>query len=151
MEMNEKIAEFVHHCYWDLDINCARTTLLCLGELFQVAISPQVLQSAVGLHGAGGFRAQCGLVEGTLMFLGIYASQKGKSDSETADLCYDFADEFTKRFSSLRCRELRPNGFTESDPPHACERLTAEAIGFACDFIRNESGLSYGDHDYRNQ
>lgn len=32
-------------------------------------IEPQVIWSAAGLHGAGGYRAQCGLAEGTFMFI----------------------------------------------------------------------------------
>ncbi len=98
------IKERVHELYWGQDMNCARTTLLCLGELLEVEYPAQTLQAAIGLHGAGGFRAQCGLVEG--------------------------------RFGSLSCRELRPNGFTEKDPPHLCETLTCEAIAFTYDFIK---------------
>ena len=59
--MKEYITNRVHELYWEKDMNCARTTLLCLSELFEVAIEPQIMWSAVGLHGAGGYRAQCGL------------------------------------------------------------------------------------------
>ena len=38
-------------------INCARTALVCLSELFEIVIEPQTIWSAVGLHGAGGYRA----------------------------------------------------------------------------------------------
>lgn len=136
--MKEKIKELVHRYYWDLDINCARTTLYCLGELFNVSLSTQTINSAIGLHGAGGYRAQCGLVEGTLMFIGIYFSPKGKNDLEIADICYEFAGEFSKKFASLSCFDLRPNGFSESDPPHACEKITVEAIRFTYEFIRGK-------------
>ncbi|RAZ94424.1 redox-active protein, partial [Klebsiella oxytoca] len=80
--MKEYITNRVHELYWEKDMNCARTTLLCLSELFEVAIEPQIMWSAVGLHGAGGYRAQCGLVEGTLMFIGIYFHRLGKTESE---------------------------------------------------------------------
>lgn len=126
--------------YWEHDINCARTALICLCELFNVNLEKQTLNAAIGLHGAGGYRAQCGLVEGALMFIGIYFSQKGKCDSDIAELCYQYADEFTESYSSLKCYDLRPNGFSENDPPHACEKLTAEAIEFSIDFI-NKQGL----------
>ena len=62
----------VHELYWNDDINCARAMLLSLGELFQMRIERQAMNGAIGLHGAGGFRAQCGLVEGALIFMGIY-------------------------------------------------------------------------------
>ena len=58
--MKEYITKRVHELYWKEDINCARTTLICLSELFKIAIEPQVICSAIGLHGAGGYRAQCG-------------------------------------------------------------------------------------------
>lgn len=134
--MEVTIKERVHELYWEQDINCARTTLTCLCELFHVNLEKQTLNSAIGLHGAGGFRAQCGLVEGTLMFMGIYFSSKGKSDTEIASICFQFADEFTQKYGSLLCYDLRPNGFTKDDKPHACENLTSEAIIFSSEFMK---------------
>lgn len=134
------VAKKVHELYWGSDVNCARTSLLCLGELFGVEISGQTLRSAIGLHGAGGFRAQCGLVEGPLMFIGIYFSAKGKSEAEIADICCRFAEQFQNTFGSLRCFDLRPGGFSEDDPPHVCEELTVRAILFAYRFIESACG-----------
>ncbi len=45
--------------------------------------------------------------------------------------------EFTERFHSLKCFDLRPNGFSENDPPHVCEKLTAETIEFSSEFIKH--------------
>ena len=96
--MDDIIKEKVHKLYWDLDINCARTVLTCLGELFQVEINEQTMNAAIGLHGAGGYRAQCGLVEGALMFIGIYLSTRGKNDKEISEICYCFAEDFLKQY-----------------------------------------------------
>ncbi|MEA5093187.1 hypothetical protein SDC9_22242 [bioreactor metagenome] len=134
--MDVTIKERVHELYWKQDINCARTMLICLCELFDIDIEKQTLNSAIGLHGAGGFRAQCGLVEGALMFIGIYFSDKGKTEADIASICYQYADEFTKRFGSLKCCDLRPDGFSENDPPHACEEITGVAIEFTKEFIK---------------
>ena len=87
--MQEYIKNRVHELYWNDDINCARTAIICLSELFETMIEPQVIWSAVGLHGAGGYRAQCGLVEGTLMFIGIYLHALGKTETEIVSVCYD--------------------------------------------------------------
>ncbi len=133
--MKERIRNRVHELYWNDDINCARTTLICLSELFETAVEPQTIWSAVGLHGAGGYRAQCGLVEGTLMFLGIYLHVVGKTEDEVVTACYNFASAFEKAFGSLRCSELRPAGFSENDPPHMCEKLTCKGIEFAYQYI----------------
>ena len=135
--MRDNIRESVHRFYWRLDINCARTTLSCLSELMNTPVNLQTMQSAIGLHGAGGYRAQCGLVEGSLMFMGIFFAHKGKSDFEIANICYQFAKRFTEKFSSLRCYELRPNGFQENDPPHACEELTVNVIEFTYSFMNS--------------
>ena len=126
--MNEYITNRVHDLYWKEDINCARTTLVCLSELFEITLEPQTIWSAVGLHGAGGYRAQCGLVEGSLMFIGIYLHGLGKTEDEIVSVC-------EKAFGSLRCLELRPSGFSESDPPHLCEKLTCNGIEFAYQYI----------------
>lgn len=43
--------------------------------------------------------------------------------------------------------ELRPTGFSESDPPHMCEKLTCNGIEFAYQYIleiteqKNVTGL----------
>lgn len=137
MEKAEWIGQKVHELYWQHDINCARTTLICLAGCFDVVLQEQTLSSAIGLHGAGGYRAQCGLVEGSLMFIGIYGRMKGKTDGETAQICYEFADCFIGKFGSLKCRDLRPGGFREDDPPHACETLTRDAILFAYEFVKS--------------
>ena len=106
-----------------------------MSELFKIAIEPQVIWSAIGLHGAGGYRAQCGLIEGTLMFIGMYLHMSGKTENEIVFACYNFASAFDKTFGSLRCLELRPAGFSENNPPHMCENLTCRAIIFAYQYI----------------
>lgn len=133
--MKEYIAKRVHELYWENDINCARTALICLSELFKISLEPQTIQSAVGLHGAGGYRAQCGLVEGPLMFIGIYLHALGKNEDEIVSACYQFASAFDKAFSSLTCFDLRPTGFSKNDPPHLCEDLTCRGIEFAYQYI----------------
>lgn len=130
-------ARHVHELYWEKNYNCAKTMLTCLAEKFEIDLSAQVLHAATGMHGAGRFRAQCGLVEGALMFIGILGVRLGRSDKEIKKLCYRFAEAFTDRFGSLLCRDLRPGGFLPSDPPHACETLTAEAVSFAAAFLEN--------------
>ncbi|XBX09550.1 C-GCAxxG-C-C family protein [Enterocloster clostridioformis] len=140
--MKEYITTRVHELYWKEDINCARTSLICLSELFEIAIEPQTIWAAIGLHGAGGYRAQCGLVEGTLMFIGIYFHKLGKTEAEIVSICYNFASAFDKTFGSLRCYELRPTGFSENDPPHMCENLTCRAIEFAYHHILKIVGAS---------
>lgn len=131
----EDIRERVHEYYWKDDINCARTMLLCLSELFYVKVNKETVTAAIGLHGAGGFRAQCGLVEGALMFIGIHYSQLGQREEVITQTCYEYAQAFEKSFGSLRCFDLRPNGFTPNDPPHMCEKLTCEAVAFAYHFL----------------
>lgn len=133
----DTIEKLVHRCYWQDDINCACTTLKCLETLFHMQVEDSIYTASVGLHGAGGYRAQCGLVEGALLFIGLYSQHKGKSKEEAVSICYNFAANFDKRFGSLQCYFLRPNGFTENDPPHACESLTVNAITFIYQFIED--------------
>ena len=125
----------VHELYFDKDFNCARTMLICLCESRGIELAPQTLDAAIGMHGAGRFRAQCGLVEGTLMALGVCGSARGLSPRKISALCFDFAGDFTQRFGSLLCRDLRPGGFQPSDPPHACEPLTCAAVAFSAGFL----------------
>lgn len=137
MKETEYIRETVHSLYYGQDLNCARTTLHCLSHLFDIPIEGQTWVSAVGLHGAGGYRARCGLVEGALMFIGIYMDRLGKSEAEAVEACREFAARFEAEFGSLRCRELRPQGFNSTDAPHMCEDLTCRTIAFSFRYIRD--------------
>ncbi|MGD2104073.1 MAG: C-GCAxxG-C-C family protein [Anaerolineae bacterium] len=135
MDIQSLVRERVHDSYWTHDWNCAVTTLRILAEVFSVDLDHQVLDAAVGMHGAGGYRAQCGLVEGALMFIGIISAALGASDDTIAQTCYNYALEFEDRFSSLVCRQLRPEGFRPDNPPHLCEDLTREAVLFDIEYM----------------
>lgn len=135
MQIDEFVGIKVHDYYWQQDLNCATTTLKILSEKVKIPLNKQVIDAAIGMHGAGGFRAQCGLVEGTLMFLGIFGRQKHVPDQHIVEQCYAFASKFQNRFGSLLCRELRPEGFHPDNPPHLCEQFTKDAIIFAAEYI----------------
>jgi C_GCAxxG_C_C family probable redox protein len=139
MKSGFSVEEKVHEYYWRDDINCATTLLKTVSEIFEIELSLQVIDAAVGMHGAGKFGAQCGLVEGSLMLIGIIGRNKKFSDEITVENCFRFADEFQKRFGSLDCRTLRPQGFKPENPEHLCERLTVEAVEFTSGFIKKFS------------
>lgn len=135
--MNEFVKERVHGHYWDRDLNCASTTLEVLSEYFDIAIERQVLDSAIGMHGAGGYQAQCGIVEGTLMFIGILGRTRSIADEEIVSFCKEFAQNFENEFTSLGCKILRPEGFSPDNPPHLCEGLTVNGITHNIKLISN--------------
>jgi len=135
------IKDKVHSYYWIDDINCATTLLKTVSEILKIQLSPQVIDSAIGMHGAGKFGAQCGLVEGSLMLIGIAGRSKKYPDDRIVKNCYRFAEEFQKNFGSLNCNTLRPEGFKPENPPHLCEKLTVEAIEFTENFIKRMSSF----------
>jgi C_GCAxxG_C_C family probable redox protein len=137
MDTHALVQARVHEYYWEHDWNCAVTTLRILAEVFNVTMSDQVLDAALGMHGAGGYRAQCGLVEGALMFVGMIGKAQRLTDDVIVEACFGFAKRFEERFGSLFCRELRPEGFKPENPPHLCEDLTCEAILFDITFVGN--------------
>lgn len=131
---SELVASRVHEYYWEYDWNCATTVLRILAEIDGIELNEQVLAAAVGMHGAGRYGAQCGLVEGGLMYLGIrYYEELGPGAVEK--LCYRLAEQYEDKFGSLLCRELRPEGFHPDNPPHLCEKLTVNSILFLLDFL----------------
>ena len=131
----EFVRQRVKQYYWQDDLNCALTTLRVLAEKFDIALAPQVIAAATGMHGAGAYGAQCGLVEGGLMFLGIIGRERGISEPRIVEASRRYAGQFEQRFASLRCRELRPEGFHPDNPPHLCEGLTVRALDFALAFV----------------
>ena len=141
MDQYNIIQEWVQHLYWSDDVNCATATVKVLAELFSVSLHSQVIDGAIGMHGAGKYGAQCGLVEGTLMFLGILGRQRNIPDELIVKNCHEYASRFERNFGSLSCSVLRPGGFNSDDPPHMCEGLTCKAIEFSANFV-NEHFLN---------
>jgi hypothetical protein len=136
LKTEDFVQKRVARYYWRDDINCATTTLKILSEHFDFALSEQVIDGAVGMHGAGEYGAQCGLVEGALMFLGIMGRSRAIPDNYIISACRAFAEGFEKRFKSLSCAILRPAGFDPRNPPHLCEDFTCRAVGFSIGFIQ---------------
>lgn len=132
------IKERVHNYYWQEDLNCATTILKVLAEMFAVDLEQQLIDAAIGMHGAGKFGAQCGLVEGSLLFLGIYGRKQDFSKEDIIKLCYNFADQFEHEYGSLICKDLRPAGFKKDNPPHLCEEITNSAAKFASNYIKTK-------------
>jgi hypothetical protein len=135
--MDEKmIRQRVKDYYWRHDLNCATVALKILAEQYSLELSNQVLDSTIGMHGAGNYGAQCGLVEGTLLFLGILGQARGLPDDEISILCCRYAGRFEEHFASLQCCELRPEGFSSEQPPHLREELSSRAVAFGSAFLQ---------------
>ncbi len=135
MDIKEFIQTRVKEYYWNEDNNCAIASLKILSEKFGIEISDQITDAALGMNGAGKYGAQCGLVEGALMFIGILGRNLNISDDDIVSSCNEFAGQFENRFKSLLCNILRPEGFNPNNPPHLCEKITCEAIYFNIEFI----------------
>ncbi|MDR3543842.1 MAG: C-GCAxxG-C-C family protein [Desulfosporosinus sp.] len=135
MQKRDFINKRVHELYWNDDLNCATTTLITLSEIFHIKLCSQVVNAAIGMHGAGKYGAQCGLVEGSLMFIGIQGREKGLENENIVNKCNDFAKRFEDEFGSLNCRDLRPEGFKPNNPPHLCEERTKKAIMFTQKYL----------------
>lgn len=133
MNQKEFIDDKVQEYYWEKDLNCATTTLKILAELYGVDLNRQIIDAAAVMHGAGGYGAQCGLVEGTIMFLGLAGKPQGMNNEEICLQCREFARGFTDRFGSLTCSVLRPQGFHPDNPPHLCAGLTRQAVAYSAE------------------
>lgn len=127
----------LEYFFKELDLNCAEASLKILSEAFDFDLSQQLFDSASGMNGAGQYRAQCGLVEGPLMFLGAYLRSKALSKEVVKVSCHTFAKEFEGEFGSLLCRDLRPNGFNDNDPPHLCSGFSLRTIVFTLNYVTN--------------
>jgi C_GCAxxG_C_C family probable redox protein len=118
-------------------LSCAITSLLTLSEIFHINLCSQIVDAGIGMHGAGKYGAQCGLVCGSLMFIGILGKEKGLENTDIVTTCYEFAKGFEKEFGSLNCRDLRPQGFKPNNPPHLCEEITKKAIMFTLNYLNS--------------
>ena len=136
MKDKRKLIEGQTHVYqWRDDLNCATIVLKILAEKYGMELHEQVLDAARGMHGAGKYGVQCGLVEGGLMFIGILSQIYGFEKEDMEAFCQEFAREFEIRFGSLQCSILRHEGFKPENPPHMCEGLICDGVKFAWDFM----------------
>ncbi len=108
-----------------------------MSEIFGIKLHSQTIDSTLAMHGAGKYGAQCGLVEGALMFMGVWGRCNKLEDRIVIDACRDFAGKFEARFGSLLCRVLRPEGFSSENPSHLCEKISCDAIEFAVLYVVN--------------
>ena len=143
MRIEDVVREKAHRCFWERNFNCAMTSVAVFSDLFPVNLDVQIFDAVIGMNGAGKFGAQCGIVEATLMLLGIIGRSKGLTKDEIMANCYEFASEFQDHFGSLLCRILRPEGFKPSNPPFLCEKLARKALAFNAEFIRKKTGAVY--------
>ena len=100
--INLRVKYYYHIKY----ISCTQTVLRILSKLFSLKLNKQVF-----------YGAQCGLIEGVLMFIGLLGNSRGYSREDIEAVCFEFAEGFEKKLGSLICRELRPEGFKEDNPP----------------------------------
>ena len=53
MDSKYSIKAKVKTYYWDDDFNCATTNIKILSEIFSISLARQVVDAAIGMHGAG--------------------------------------------------------------------------------------------------
>lgn len=135
MSVSKFVGKRVHKYYWEDNFDCAETTLKILSECFQLPLNKQVIDSALGLPGAGQNGETCGIVSGNVMFIGIIGKANKIEHSVIKIGCKQFAKQFKSTFGSLQCGVLRPEGFHPDNPPHLCEKLTCEGILFCINFV----------------
>jgi C_GCAxxG_C_C family probable redox protein len=135
MRYQSFVNEKVHNLYWNHDMNCSTTTLLTLSEIYHINLSSQVLDAVTGMPGVGRSGSLCGLVGGSIMFIGIRGKENGLEHEEIVIKCNNFVKGFEKEFGSLSCKDLRPQGFKPENPPHLCEEITKKAIMFTLNFL----------------
>lgn len=135
MNLRKFVEKEIHQAYWKENIPCAPAVLRILSKLYGLNLDEQVYRSAEGMGGAGEYGAQCGLLEGALMFAGILGAEESLSKEDIHAICCGLASEFEEKFGSLLCREIRPEGFKKGNPPHLCEQRSVEAAEYAAGYL----------------
>ena len=137
-EWEKYIEETTHEHYHVSGVPCAVSTLTMLSHIFGVELHEQVYQSALGMVGAGKYGAQCGLLEGGMMFLAIYGQQNGLVKKDIFELTYKMTETFENSMGSIVCKGLRPYPFTPEDAPkHLCEPVTVKGVTLLVKFLQD--------------
>jgi len=143
MELQEYIARRVEQEYHDLDTPCTPTTIKILSEVFKLELPKELVELSFALSGISKHGAQCGLVEGVLVMIGLIGHRQGLDKEVLAEICSDFLKQYDQKHGSLRCKELRLGGFNDDDPPNLCEGLTATSITDAALFLSERFNIPH--------
>jgi hypothetical protein len=87
--------------------NCTMTALAVLFEAYEMAPDPRLLGAGQCMPGVGGSGGLCGLVSGTLIFLGVWGYERGLHRSALAPGCAFVVESVRRRFGSTSCAALQ--------------------------------------------
>lgn len=136
MDRNKRIEEGFHDLYFNRSIPCSIASLMLLSEFYNLPLDQQVLDSAIGMVGAGKTGKQCGLLEAGLMFIGIMAKKNGIPRVDIVKICGKWTEELEELLGNTECRNLRPFPFKPEDAPkHLCLPISVKAVKKAVQFI----------------
>ena len=125
MSTRELVSERVHQLYWNENLNCQKTTLTVLSEIFEHKKDIKSPQRTLP-------PGYCGLVKGGVLYLCHLSEKKGLNEEEITQL---YLKGFEERFKRLLCRELRGKKIQPCKQQHPCEGFTIDAILFDIEFI----------------
>ncbi len=131
-DLENHIAKRVEECYHIKNMNCERTTLRILPEIF--GVEPTGFEKST--RDEADSRGFCGLVIGGLRFLRAWSREKSSSDEDTEQLCTEYIESFKAEFGSVHCRDLVKRRLQVKDPSRRCESLIIDALVFGCGFIK---------------
>jgi len=141
--LEELVTARVENMYHDQELSCVHAVLKILAELFDIEVTEQIFAASAGMYGGGGeYGAQCGLVQGGILFLGLLGSRRGMDREAIGKSCHALSAQAEAELGSLLCREVRPEGFAEDNPPHLCEPRTVQSIVSTARFLADRFGLS---------
>jgi hypothetical protein len=142
MTLEQLVAARVENMYHDLDLSCVHTTLRILEEVFDTPIAPETYDASAGMLGGGGcFGGQCGLIQGGIIFISLLCARGGLDEDTLKQHCYDYSALTVKELGSLLCREIRPEGFSDDNPPNLCEPRTVQNITATVRFVADRFNL----------
>lgn len=142
MTLEELVAKRIDVYYGEPKLSCVHAMLKILAEVFQVDVSREIYDASAGMAGGGGrFGGQCGLIQGGILFIGIVSARLAVDQDTLKQHCFDYSALAEKELGSLLCREIRPEGFAEGNPPDLCKPRTIQSIVSTSKFIADRFGL----------
>ncbi len=103
----EGLRERVERYFVSGRYNCTMTVLAVLFEVYEMPPDPRLLGAGQCLPGVGGSGGLCGLVSGTLIFLGVWGYERGLHRSLLSPGCALVVESVRARFGSTSCALLR--------------------------------------------
>jgi C_GCAxxG_C_C family probable redox protein len=135
--MNKNIVRHYALKLLETDYHCGEVVVRTILNELEIKAPASVLRISASMNGGGRAGAQCGILEAGLFVLSLlYGRHSEKQSREPLQsLAFQLTKKFETEYKNLLCRDIRPEGFSTTQPRGLCTERIICGIFFLLDFF----------------